>query len=65
MERLEKKIRERRQVDTEVGLHGTNPACISVAANEASVTNHTCQKHILPIKFVSILQVIISSTGFS
>ena len=45
-----KKLRERRQVDAEVALCCTHPACVFVAVNKAGLTNHTCQKHVLPIK---------------
>ena len=45
-----KKLRERRQVDVEVALHYTHPACVFVAVNKAGLTNHTCQKHMLPLK---------------
>ena len=45
-----KKLRERRQVDAEVTLRCTHPACVFVSVNKAGLTNHTRQKHILPLK---------------
>ena len=45
-----KKLRERRQVDAEVALCYTHPACVLVAVNQAGLTIHTRQKHMLPIK---------------
>ena len=43
-----KKLRERRQVDAEVALRCTHPACVIFAVNKAGLTNHTHQKHMLP-----------------
>ena len=47
-----KKLRERRQVDAEVGLCCTHPACVFVVVNKAGLTNYTRQKHMLPLKFM-------------
>ena len=45
-----KKLRERRQVDAEVALCCAHPAFIFVVVNKAGLTNHTHQKHMVPLK---------------
>ena len=37
-------------MDVEVALGCTHPACVFIAVNKAGLTNHTCQKHMLPLK---------------
>ena len=60
-----KKLRERRQVDAEVALRCTHPACVFVVVNKVGLTNHTPETHAAVKVHVSVLQAIISSTGSS
>ena len=54
-----KKLRERRQVDAKVSLR-----CF-VTVNKAGLTNHTCQKHMLPLKSMcQLCKQIFHQQGF-